>query len=171
MDFLQWTKQQHFHEWGVRPRHKGNLCVLISDIIREVLVIDWDRNSNNVAVRHRPFYAGFQIIVFCTTWVRERQVVRIFCCQHYCLHSSTECVTHDGMLQLYSHTTFDKIRYEEGCKVCAHSKAVTHKEKILSFQFLGISGTDTPINIIHALYIEPRILCSVLDSFSTFRSG
>jgi hypothetical protein len=38
-------------------------CDLISVFIREVLGIDWARNSNNFAVRHHPLYAGFQIIV------------------------------------------------------------------------------------------------------------
>ena len=42
-------------------------CALKSDIIREVLDIDWGRNSNKFAVRHHSFYAVFQIIAVCAT--------------------------------------------------------------------------------------------------------
>jgi hypothetical protein len=27
-------------------------------------------------------------------WIREKQVFRILCCQHNCLHRSTESITH-----------------------------------------------------------------------------
>ena len=45
------------------------------------------------------------------------------------------------------------------------------RKKILTFQVLDISGTDILIKILHALYIQPCTVCSVLDYFSTIRSG